>query len=92
MGNSSIELECMPIMLGKMLVVRQSWNWELTPRSTSTKQRELTGNGLGFWNLKGFPNLHISFNKVTLSTTFQSFLQTGNQAFKHMGLWSTFSF
>ena len=57
-------------------------SWELTPWSTSRRQRELTQNGMGIWNLKACSQWHTSSNKATPPNPSQTALPTGDQAFK----------
>lgn len=51
------------------------------------KQRELIGNGVGFWNLKASSQWHSSFNKAMPANPFHVVPPTRDQVFKLMGLW-----
>ena len=55
---------------GSMVTDRQAWHCYRSRELTSHPQalgreRELTGNGIGFWNLKAHPQRHTSSSKTT---------------------------
>jgi hypothetical protein len=45
-----------------------------------------------FWGIKALSKSHTSANKATPPKTSQTVLPAGDQEFKHMGWWRSFSF
>lgn len=56
------------------------------------RQRQLTGDGMGFSNFKALTPWHTASTKGTPPNSSQTVPPSENQVFKHKILWQTFSF
>ena len=91
-GSQHGRLEFITFRVGSMTTRCLSSSWELTSCPKGMRQRELTGNSLGFWNLKVHLPWHTFSNKATPPDPSQALLWTGDHAFQCISLWGPFSF
>jgi hypothetical protein len=75
----------MSVMVGSTAVGKH-WtsSWELTPWSSSRKQRELTWNSTSLWNLKGHPPVYTSPIRPHLQILPKQFHQLGPSTKKYV--------
>lgn len=65
-------------------------SWELPPSTTSSSHpSESTGNGMWLWSFKDSPPWYTSCSKVPILKPVYTVSPTGDQVFKHPGLWGT---